>query len=238
MGDVAARPDIPQPGQYVLRPDRSHFARWSGQGHDDPAVRTVHPPGRRGAIVVRESHRRRDQPGLLEVHFRERHSPARPEAPQPDLESRVDHRLLSGQRGDRLPGQVVGCRSETAGRDDEVDALERVGECRRHDGQVVRHGLDPADPYPQVGQAPRQLPGVRVARLADRQLRADAEKLGGQDSARTSHERSVPQGFVARRPRRRRERRDRCRGSRGTIGRTDRRPLRRAGRPSCNRISR
>ncbi len=219
-------------------PDRSHLARRPRQRHHDSAVRPLDPPGRRRSVVVRQGCRRRDEPGLLEVHLGEWHSSARPEAPQPDLEGRVDRRLLAGHRGDRFPGQVVRRRPETARRDDEVGPLEDPGEGRRHDAQVVRDGLDPADSYPDVGQAPGQLPGVRVTRLADSELRADAEQLGGQDSARTSHGRSVPQRFTESRSPVQQLRATSQRSRRGTIGGTDRRPLRRAGRPSCNRISR
>ncbi len=126
---------------------------------------------------------RRDQPGLLEVELGERHPAPGPQLAQPGLEVRVDLRRLAARRGDRLAGQVVRRRAQPAGRDDEVGPAEAGRERVGHLVEVVGQGGQPGDPDAQPGQGAGQLPGVRVARLADGQLAADAQQLGGQESA-------------------------------------------------------
>ena len=157
-------------------PGRATISRPSGR---------LDPPARRRAVGVREGLRRWDEPRLLEVDLGHRHAAPRPEAAQPGLEVRIDGRRLAGDGGDRLTGEVVRRRPEAAGRDDEVRALERRRERGGDALEVVGQGLDPADRDPEPGQAAGEIAGVRVARLADRQLAADAEQLGGQRAVAT-----------------------------------------------------
>ena len=51
----------------------------------------------------------------------------------------------------------------------------------------VGETLDPSDGHAESSQAPSQLAGVRVARLADRQLRADAQQFRGQEGSGGGH---------------------------------------------------
>ena len=60
---------------------------------------------------------------------------------------------------------------------------ERSGERLGDDLEPVGQGRDPADGHAGIGQRARQLAGVGVARLADGQLRSDAEQLRGHDAA-------------------------------------------------------
>ena len=87
-------------------------------------------------------------------------------------------------RRDRLAGQVVGRRSEAAGRDDQVGALEsRRAKASVTVVEVVGQGRQPDDPRRPAGQRAGQLAGVGVARVADGQLGADAQHLGRQQSS-------------------------------------------------------
>ena len=76
-----------------------------------------------------------------------------------------------------------GVGPEPAGRDDEVGPAQAGRERLGHLVEVVGEGGQAGDPDAHPGQRAGQLPGVRVARLADGQLAADAQQLGGQESA-------------------------------------------------------
>ena len=89
-------------------------------------------------LLVRDRRRRRDQPGLLPVQLRERDPAAFEDRPKPGLELGVDLGLLADHRRDRFTRQVVGCRSEPAGRDDEVHPAQGAPEGVRDEPGVVR----------------------------------------------------------------------------------------------------
>ena len=156
-----------------------------GRATMTPPLRPPDEPAGRGAVRVRECLGRRDQPGLLEVELRERASRAgvhrsRSHASVPGSTATVS----SQRRRDRLAGQVVGCGPEPAGRYHEVGACQAIAERGRHRGEIVRQRGQSQDPHAEGGQSSGELTGVRVSGVADRQLAADAEKLGGQDAIR------------------------------------------------------
>ena len=182
-GDLGTETVVLESWHDVVGPHRAHLARRTRQRDDDATVRPVDEPARRRPVRVGERRGRRDQPRLLEVELGERHPASGPQVAQPGLEAGVDLRRLTTRRGDRLAGQVVGGRAQSAGRDDEVGTgqagRERVG----HLVEVVGEGGQTGDPDAHPGQGSGQLPGVRVARLADGQFAADAQQFGGQESA-------------------------------------------------------
>ncbi len=136
-GDLDPESAIAEPRQGPVEPHRPHLARRSGQGDDGATVGPGDPPTGRRAVVVGDGERRRDEPGLLEVHLGERQSAALPQGPQPGLETGIDGRNLTTGRRDRLAGQIVGRGAEAAGRHHEIGPLEGRPERSAHGRQVV-----------------------------------------------------------------------------------------------------
>ena len=158
-------------GHGLVGPHRAHLARRTGQRDDDAPVGPADEPARRGAVRVGQRDGRPDQPGLLEVELGEGHVAPPPQLAQPRLEVRIGFRRLVAHGGDRLAGQVVRGRTEAAGRDDQVRPLERRGEGIGDRDEVVGQRGQPGHPDAETGQRASDLPGVRVARLADRRAR-------------------------------------------------------------------
>ena len=177
---ICARPSprCAQPWEDPVCPHGAHLAGRTREGDDDPSVGSLHPPAGRGAVLVGDRQSRGDDPGLLQVHLRERDAAAGPQAAEPRLQVAVDETGLAAQLSDRLAREIVGRGPETTGGDDEVGTIQT----RRHgvadDLAIVGKGGDPSDPDAVAGQRARQLTGVRVARLADRDLGADREEFG------------------------------------------------------------
>ena len=106
----------------------------------------------------------------------------RPELAQPGLESgstaasRRSPRRSPRGSGRRASGR--GRRSRRRGRPASRPVANASVTAPRSSGRAVIRPTADAQP----GQAPGQLAGVGVARLADRQLAADAQQLGGQEA--------------------------------------------------------
>ena len=162
-----------------------------------PSGRSTHQPGRR-PVRVRQGRRRRDEPGLLEVHLRERHPAPRPRASRSQASrsgstagvspttAAIASRVRSSGVGPRPPVETTRSARPTA------RPRTRRATASRSSGSAD----DPAD---RDARSPVRLAGevagVRVAGLADRQLGADAQELGGQDAAgRAGHARSLAHG--------------------------------------------
>jgi hypothetical protein len=188
--DRDAGPEAPrgEPGLDLGGPHRPQLSRRPGQGDHDPAVGPIEPPARRRAEIVRQRDGRRDPPGLLEVRRGEGEAPPIEEADEPRLELGIDARRLADDGGDRLAREVVGRRPEPARRDDEVSSPERVAHGVAHRLEVVRQGHDPEDADPCRRERPRVLARIRVDRLADGDLAADGQQLGGPDRAVGRHD--------------------------------------------------
>ena len=184
--DLAPVPEAAsaQPRENPVAPHRPHLAGRAGQEDDDAPVGTIDPPAGRGAVGVRDRDCRRDEPGLLEVDLRERDAAPVEQSPEPSLEPRVDDRGLADRGGDGLPGQVIGCRPEAAGRDDQVDRGEALAKRPGDQAEIVRQGDDPADADAVLAEGAGKLAAIRVAGLAGRQLAPDREQLRGRDAAR------------------------------------------------------
>ena len=126
---------------------------------------------------------------------------ARPQRPQPGLQVGVHGRGLAHDRGDGLPGQVVRGRPQAAGRDHEVGPLEPPANASATTSSRSGRAVIRPTTTPGAGQRRGELAGVRVAGLADGQLRADAQQLGGQDASGgwAGHRASVACASAARR---------------------------------------
>ena len=163
-------------------PHRAHLARRPGQRDDDPAVGPVDPPAGRRPVRVRQRRRRRDEPGLLEVHRRERHPAPRPELAQPAPRGpgrppAPRRRPPRSPRGSGRPASGRGRRSRRRGRPGRARSANASRTASSSSGRAwIRRDRD-AEP----GQAPGELAGVRVARLADGQLacRCSAARRSG-----------------------------------------------------------
>ena len=148
-----------------------------------PSARSTHQPGA-VPFGFASGDARRQQPGLLQVHLREGRSAPGPELAQPALERRVDGRRLADTRprsphGSGRPASDRGRRSRRPDRPDRPPSGTRPRRPARSSGRArIRRTATPS----AVSRRARS-PGVGVARLADRQLRPDAEELGGQDRA-------------------------------------------------------
>ncbi len=241
LGDLrlahAGQPERPADEVRAEAPARSAGMTWSphigrisrgGPGRATttrPSAGRVDQPARRRAVRVGQGRGRWDAPGLLDVGRRERRVTAGPQRPEPGLQLGVHGRCLAHDRGDGFPGEVVGGRPQPTGRDHEVDPLEGVGEGLGHDVQPVGQRRDPPDDHARAGQRRGELAGIRVAGLADGQLRADAQQLGGQDASRR----------VGWTPRQRSARRDRCEAPVTPGGRRGRRVATRGALSSAGR---
>ena len=144
------------------------------------------------------------QPGLLQVRLDEGQAAALEQAAQPGLQLGVHPWPSPGGLRDRLAGQVVRRWPQAAGRDDDVRPFQRSREGVRDHIEAVRKGRGAEHLHAERGQLARQIAAVGVARLADEQLRPDAQQLGafdGSGHAPTVRQmrRLVPTTLVARR---------------------------------------
>src|SRR6266542_1271743 len=115
---------------------------------------------------------------LLEVHLRHPGAGEPGEAlSQPLLDVRIAHQAYPGDRGDRLAGDVVLCRAETAGEDRRVGPPECLAD-RGGDPLLVvtHHGVPQAVPT-DVGEPLADPGGVAVDDLTEQQLGADPDDL-------------------------------------------------------------
>ena len=189
LATSAPAPRARRRGRTSSLPDRAHLARRAGQRDDRPGRRAGRPTSR---APSRSAFGRASADGMSHACLRfiaGMGIPRRAHSPRSHASRSGSTAGVSpSDRGDRLAGQVVRRRAEAAGRDDEVGAGRARPRRRVADRvEVVGEGLDPADRDADRRQAPGQLAGVRVARLADRQLGADAEQLGGQERSDGSH---------------------------------------------------
>ena len=190
--DVGPEAELAQGGHGVVVPHRSHLARRAGQGHDDPAVaRSRDEPAGRRAVRIGQGRGRRDAPGLLDVRRAGTGISRRAHRPRNQASSSgsttgsspstaaMASRVRSSGVGPRPPVETTRSTRESA-----VDRAS-VTTSRRSGSALMRPTVTPA-----VGQRSRELAGIGVARLADGQLRADAQELGGEQATRSAGRRS------------------------------------------------
>jgi hypothetical protein len=163
----------------LLLPHSRHLARHAGHRHD-PLALAPDVPARRRAERIRERACGRDEPGLLPVSFRHRRSAAGEPGSQLRLERRIDRRRFAERRGDRLAGEVVLGRAETAGGDDEVAPLDRSPERLGGPAEVVADGRHVHEVDPEARQPCGQIRRICVDDLTKEQLGADGQELGAQ----------------------------------------------------------
>ena len=182
--DVGAGAARPQPRQDVALP-RSGASRAAARAGRRSPARPAARPTSAGAVpfAFGSAVRRRNQPGLLEVHRRHVHAaPAHRPRSQDSRPASID-RCLAGdaRRSPRGSGRRASGRGRRSRRRDRRRARPSV-ERLPHRIEVVGECLDPAHRHADRRQAPGQLAGIRVAGLADGQLAADAQELRGRGS--------------------------------------------------------